>query len=128
MRILAAFVIAPITGPLIVLASSYLLDDRVYYQLILGIGATHGYSCAAIVGIPAYFLYFRKLKPMRFLPFFWFSMVYTALYFWMIGLIMFSQDVLSFPYWGLGAIFFISSGISVATFYLIAFKKYSRSL
>jgi hypothetical protein len=127
-RVVAAFIIAPMTAPLLAIAENYVSQDVVFHQFILVIGVTVGYGCAIIVGLPAYFLYFRNLQPMRFGPFLGFTAICTAGYFGLMGVVMVSQDgllaLLSATYLGYGLIFFVFTGLSVAVFYLIAFHSF----
>ena len=103
-----------------------MFDDVVFHEFILGIGSLVGYGFAAVLGVPAYILYFRKLDPIRPLPFVWFTLICLAGYCVLFGLLMVSQDgvgaLLSPTFVGYGAIFFVSTSIAVAAFYLIAFQ------
>ncbi|MGL4238061.1 hypothetical protein [Tabrizicola sp.] len=127
-RLFAAFLIAPIVPALLVLAFSIMFDELVYYEFILGMGALVGYLFATILGGPAYILYFRKLDPVRKLPFVCFTLACLAGYCILFGSIMVSQDgflaLLSPTFLGYGVIFFVSTSIAVAAFYLIAFQEF----
>ena len=105
-----------------------MFDDVVFHEFILGIGSLVGYGFAAVLGVPAYILYFRRLDPIRPLPFVWFTLICLAGYCVLFGLLMVSQDgvgaLLSPTFLGYGAIFFVSTSIAVAAFYLIAFQKF----
>jgi hypothetical protein len=131
LRLFAAFLIAPIMPALLALGSNVMFDDVVFYEFILGIGSLVGYGFAGILGVPAYILYFRTLKPIRALPFVWFTLICLAGYCVLFGLLMVSQEgvgaLLSPTFLGYGAIFFVSTSIAVAAFYLIAFQKFGRS-
>lgn len=127
-RLFTAFLIAPMVPSLIALASSIMLDDVVFYEFILGMGALVGYLIATVLGVPAYILYFRKLDPVRALPFVWFTLICLAGYCVLFGLLLVSQDglgaLLSPTFLGYGMIFFISTSVAVAAFYLIAFHRF----
>lgn len=116
---------------LLALGSSVVFDDVVFYEFILGIGAMVGYGFAAVLGVPAYILYFRKLDPIRALPFLWFTLICLAGYCVVFGLLMVSQDgvgaLISATFLGYGVIFFVSTSIAVAAFYLIAFQSFRRA-
>ena len=128
LRLFAAFLIAPIMPALLALGSSVMFDDVVFHEFILGIGSLVGYGFAAVLGVPAYILYFRKLDPIRPLPFVWFTLICLAGCCVLFGLLMVSQDgvgaLLSPTFLGYGAIFFVSTSIAVAAFYLIAFQTF----
>lgn len=104
-------------------------DDVVFYEFILGIGSLVGYGFAAVLGVPAYILYFRKLDPVRALPFLWFTLICLAGYCVLFGLLMVSQDglgaLLSLTFLGYGVMFFVSTSIALTAFYLIAFHRFS---
>lgn len=127
-RLFAAFLIAPIVPALLALAVSVIFDEVVFHEFILGIGGTVGYLFAAVLGGPAYILYFRKLDPIRTLPFVWFTLACLAGYCVLFGPIMVFQSglgaLLSATFLGYGVIFFVSTSIAVITFYLIAFQKF----
>jgi hypothetical protein len=128
LRLFAAFLIAPMMPALMALGSGVMFDDVVFYEFILGMGALVGYLFATVLGVPAYILYFRHLNPMRKLPFVRFSLACLAVYCLLFGSILVSQDgmgALSSPtFLGYGAIFFVSTSIAVAAFYLIAFQRF----
>jgi hypothetical protein len=127
-RLFAAFLIAPMVPALLALALSIIFDEIVFYEFILGMGALVGYLFATVLGIPAYILCFRKLDPMRGLPFVWFTLACLAGYCILFGSIMVSQDglraLLSPTFLGYGVIFFVSTSVAVAAFYLIAFHRF----
>lgn len=128
MRIFAAFAIAPMTAPLLALVLSILFDDVVYYEFILGLGAIMGYGFAIIFGIPAYFLFFRELEPVRIRPFVWFVLSCLLGYVNFFGVINLAQDgvaaLLSPTFLAYGLIFFVCTSISVFSFYLIGFHGF----
>lgn len=128
LRLFAAFVIGPMVPAFLALGFSILFDDIVFYEFILGMGALAGYLFATILGVPAYFLYFRHLNPIRKLPFVWFTLVCLAGYCVLFGTIMVSQSglwaLLSPTFLGYGVIFFVCTAIAVAAFYLIAFQSF----
>ena len=131
LRLFAAFLIAPMMPALLALGSSVLFDDVVFYEFILGMGAVVGYLFATALGVPAYILYLRHLNPMLKLPFVWFALACLAGYCLLFGSIMVSQSglgaLLSPTFLGYGAIFFVSTSIAVAAFYLIAFQRFRRT-
>jgi len=131
LRLFAAFMIAPMMPALLALGSSIVFDDVVFYEFILGIGAVVGYGFAAVLGVPAYILYFRRLDPIRVLPFVWFTLICLAGYCVLFGLLLVSQDgvgaLLSPSFLGYGVYFFVSTSIAVAAFYLIAFQNFHRA-
>lgn len=131
MRVLAAFAIAPMIVPLLLVADGYMFRDVVYVEFFFVIGGTIGYSFAAFFGLPAYFLYFSTLNPMRFLPFLWFILACIAGYFLLFGVITASQmgrsALLSATFLGNGAVFAICAAVSVAAFYLIAFHEFRKA-
>lgn len=108
-----------------------MFDDVVFYEFILGIGSLVGYGFAAVLGVPAYILYFRKLDPIRKLPFVWFTLVCLLGYCLCFGAIMVSQDgllaLLSPTFLGYGVIFFISTSVAVTAFYIVAFRSFRRT-
>ena len=127
-RLFAAFTIAPMVPALMALAFSIMFDDVVFYEFILGMGALVGYLFAAVLGAPAYILYFRHLNPVRKLPFVWFTLACLAGYCVLFGSIMVFQTglgaLLSPTFLGYGVIFFVSTSVAVAAFYLIAFQRF----
>ena len=126
-RVVAAFIVAPIIVPILVIIEGYISGRVVLWEFFLGIGSMTGYGFAIILGIPAYFLYFRKLKRISFRPFLWFALICSALFviFW--GTIMLLQDgplaLLSTTFLGHSVVFFLATATSVAVFFLIAFYR-----
>lgn len=113
---------------LFALIFNILTDQIVFYEFILILGASVSYGFAIVFGLPAYFLYFRKLEPIRILPFAWFTLICLLGYCILMGSLMVAQDgvgaLLSPTFIGYGLIFFASTSISVLAFYLIAFQSF----
>ena len=127
-RLVAAFAIAPIIVPILVIIEGYLSGTVVLWEFFLGIGSMTGYGFAIILGVPAYFLYFRRLDRISVRPFLWFTLICFALFFVFWGIITTLQDgplaLLTATFWGYSVIFLLATGVSVAVFYLIAFHNF----
>jgi hypothetical protein len=127
LRVFAAFLIAPMVPVCLALGVSILIDDIVFYEFILGMGAVVGYLFATVLGLQAYILYLRHLNPVRKLPFVRFTLACLA-GFLLFGAIMVAQDgllaLLSPTFLGYGMIFLISTSVGVTAFYLIAFHPF----
>ena len=126
-RLLSAFLIAPISVPILIIALNAFGESGVYWEFYLKIGGFLGYGFAVLFGIPYYYLYVKHSKAVTVSTFVPFLLILTAVFIVVMGgLTVFQQGargMISITFIGNAIIFFVATAVSLSVFYFIGFYR-----